>query len=317
LAWIRQCRHGSARPPCPRCGSAAVQRWGSFSGRQRHRCRACRRTFSDLTGSPLAGTKQLSRWPAFLAELETGSSLRALAAGVGIHTTTAFRWRHRTLAAAAKLTGPCLRGEIVARIGVIRGMYGLNSSPSAAPRANRIQNWGLALVDRPTHRNPMGFRLFYMGTDRRSLGSVGASEEARQSPLSQRTVWSIEGPRSPLARAGHHFRALQGSARAGPWRAYRAATKVLVGFNQWLRRFRGISTDYAERYIRWHELLSMDRGNRVCAEANRKIRREDGGLRILRWILEEVEGPQSPRTDPGGKTNASSTRPPDPPYPAT
>jgi transposase-like protein len=33
--------------PCPRCGSAAVCKNGSYRGVQRYRCTACRRYFSD------------------------------------------------------------------------------------------------------------------------------------------------------------------------------------------------------------------------------------------------------------------------------
>ncbi len=45
--------------PCPRCAGIEVKRDGRAGEAQRYRCRACRRTFTERTGTPFAG----SRWP--------------------------------------------------------------------------------------------------------------------------------------------------------------------------------------------------------------------------------------------------------------
>ncbi|MEX0892227.1 MAG: hypothetical protein WEB88_08660 [Gemmatimonadota bacterium] len=105
-------RRFSRGPACPRCGSTKVIRWGRFSGRQRYRCHGCRRTFSDLTGTPLAYTKRLRLWPAYCACMLDGRSVRASARRVGIHKDTAFRWRHRILAAHLAAPPRPLRGII-------------------------------------------------------------------------------------------------------------------------------------------------------------------------------------------------------------
>jgi len=45
--------------PCPRCSGAEVKKDGRAGEAQRYRCRSCRRTFIDRTGTPFAG----HRWP--------------------------------------------------------------------------------------------------------------------------------------------------------------------------------------------------------------------------------------------------------------
>jgi transposase-like protein len=51
---------GAGVRPCARCSGGAAKRDGRrASGRQRFRCRACRRTFIESTGTPFAGY----RWP--------------------------------------------------------------------------------------------------------------------------------------------------------------------------------------------------------------------------------------------------------------
>lgn len=96
LATMRQARFPSTRPrTCPRCQSTRTIRWGRTRGRQRYRCHGCHRTFSDLTGTPLAYTKRLALWPAFGDCMAQGLSVRRTARRLGIHKDTAFRWRHR------------------------------------------------------------------------------------------------------------------------------------------------------------------------------------------------------------------------------
>ena len=42
---------------CPHCQRSRIQKWGGFAGRQRFRCRDCRRTFSTFTNTPLRWLK--------------------------------------------------------------------------------------------------------------------------------------------------------------------------------------------------------------------------------------------------------------------
>ena len=107
----QRCR-GRPTPPCPRCGVERTIRWGSFSGRQRWRCKGCGRTFSDLTATPMAYTKRLECWVAFGGCLITGSSVRRVAAQLGINKQTALRWRHRVGEAYGRLGRRALDGWV-------------------------------------------------------------------------------------------------------------------------------------------------------------------------------------------------------------
>ncbi|MDE2582274.1 MAG: IS1 family transposase [Rhodospirillales bacterium] len=86
---------------CPHCASQQLQRWGSANGLPRYRCTACRRSFNALTGTPLARLRKKEQWPAQAEALVTGESLVKAAERCEIAVTTAFRWRHRFLEAAA------------------------------------------------------------------------------------------------------------------------------------------------------------------------------------------------------------------------
>ena len=82
---------------CPHCDGTCIQKWGHFAGRQRFRCRDCRRTFSCFTGTPLRYLKRVERWRTFLWCLEGRLTVRQCGVVVGIDKNTALRWRHRAL----------------------------------------------------------------------------------------------------------------------------------------------------------------------------------------------------------------------------
>lgn len=100
LAAVRAARRTpDGRTRCPHCDSDHTVRWGRFNGRQRFRCRKCLRTFSDLTGTPLAYTKRLATWIPFARAIRWSRPVRKVAAELGLNPQTVLRWRHRILAA--------------------------------------------------------------------------------------------------------------------------------------------------------------------------------------------------------------------------
>ena len=99
-----------AQPNCPRCGGDHVVRNGHADGLQRYKCRSCSQTFNALTGTPLARLRQRGKWLAQARALADGLSVRGAAAQIGVHRTTAFRWRHRFLQLPATVRATALAG---------------------------------------------------------------------------------------------------------------------------------------------------------------------------------------------------------------
>jgi transposase-like protein len=93
-ATIEQVRPVSS---CPHCGARRLHRHGLDRGVQRYRCCACGKTFSALTGTPLARLRHRGKWLDYLEGMLDGKSVRKAADEVGVHRNTAFRWRHRFL----------------------------------------------------------------------------------------------------------------------------------------------------------------------------------------------------------------------------
>ena len=82
---------------CPHCSHAESYRHGIKNGLQRYRCKACKKTFNALTGTPLAHLRYKSKWLDYLWAITESLTVRKAAKEIDVHRNTAFRWRHRFL----------------------------------------------------------------------------------------------------------------------------------------------------------------------------------------------------------------------------
>jgi transposase-like protein len=97
---------------CPHCDNRDVVRWGKASDLPRYRCKACSRTFNALTKTPLANLRMKEKWSTQTQAMIDGVSTAQAAQRCDVHYTTAFRWRHRFLAALAGDKPKALHGIV-------------------------------------------------------------------------------------------------------------------------------------------------------------------------------------------------------------
>lgn len=73
---------------CSRCTSEYINRFGKVNGRQRYRCKACRKTFTDTINTILYRIRKGNEWITFVECMFKGYSLRnqqKLWALLGLH----------------------------------------------------------------------------------------------------------------------------------------------------------------------------------------------------------------------------------------
>jgi transposase-like protein len=97
---------------CVHCGSMSVKRNGTYRSRQRYLCKDCGKSFNDMTGSPLSGTKYAHKWFEYFEMMIEGKSLRKIAKKLKIHLSTAFYWRHKILFALQSIGHETLKGIV-------------------------------------------------------------------------------------------------------------------------------------------------------------------------------------------------------------
>ncbi|MDP4087943.1 MAG: IS1595 family transposase [Bacillota bacterium] len=84
---------------CPKCGSFSIVKFGrNRLGKQRYKCKTCKRSFVIPSKSPLRCSKKaVQQWLLYMECMAKGMSIRKSAAVVGINMKTSFYWRHKIL----------------------------------------------------------------------------------------------------------------------------------------------------------------------------------------------------------------------------
>lgn len=111
---IRTIETAGAKTFCPKCGFDSMARNGKSRGLQRFLCRTCGRSFTHASETPLSGLRMKERFAEFAQCMIDGLSVRATARRMDIAASTAFRWRHRFLEAAASHQPRGLTGMVEA-----------------------------------------------------------------------------------------------------------------------------------------------------------------------------------------------------------
>lgn len=82
---------------CPYCDSKKYRKHGIDKGSQRYYCNNCKRTFTEYTGTWLAGIHKKELVGDYLKLMEQELSLDKISEALGINKKTAFDWRHKIL----------------------------------------------------------------------------------------------------------------------------------------------------------------------------------------------------------------------------
>lgn len=265
------CPDSAVKAPCPHCGSHSVHRHGTFSlkdgsRQQRYLCQSCHRSFQQYTGTPLNYLKKRDRWSRHVRSMVKRLSLRRTAVILGVHLSTAFRWRHRLLSALVIPSGPPLMGSVAASEVFVR--YSEKGSrrsghPSPPRSTSGPLKGGVSPAKRPFRRFVDGRPscVLFMSTDAQHevsiIGRGRPKDELLQSSLAEflgavTELWAGDlAPFAPVCeRLGIQYR-----NRCIPSQRTHCCQAVdlrVSQFDGWLHRFYGVATRYLENYLLWY-----------------------------------------------------------------
>jgi transposase-like protein len=256
---------------CPHCAGRRIQKWGTFSGRQRFRCRRCERTFSTFTGTALTYLKHPERWCQLLWCVDGRLTVRASAEVLGVNKDTALRWRHRLLAQWRREPRFRLTGSIV---------VGDFCMPHSAK--------GSRLLTRPARRHgePWSFPFDQTGPVTvlvaRARPGVGGLRCAERLVIERVAVdrrlrsADYDAHLAPRLREVTEIAGCQGAScslaafarREGaaylPLKKSFFPTEVFVVRRElrvWLRPFRGVASHRLDHYLEWFRRRGWSRGS--------------------------------------------------------
>lgn len=247
---------------CPHCGEAGIVRWGASSGLPRYRCKACARTFNALTKTPLARLRMREKWSTQADAMIDGVSVAKAARRCGVHYTTAFRWRHRFLAALSGDKPKTLSGIVESDETFVLESY--KGKRSGMPRKSRKRGGSAAKRGLSGEQIPVIIARDRQGatTDavlpRLNRASIAAALEGVVTPAN---AFCCDGGGAIVAfarRAGIAAHVLPRPGKPHPnapdfhlnnVNAYHGRLK------EWLRRFHGVATKTLPNYLGWRRTL--------------------------------------------------------------
>jgi transposase-like protein len=260
VAALGQCRVDSFG--CPHCGNRGVVRWGQASDLPRYRCQACSRTFNALTKTPLANLRMKDKWATQTEALIDGVSIAKAAQRCGVHYTTAFRWRHRFLAALASDKPKVLAGIVEGDETFI--LESFKGKRSGLPRKSRKRGGKSAKRGLSAEQIPIIVARDRQGatTDavlpKLNRVSIAAALGGVVTPANE---FCCDGGTAIVAfarRAGIAAHVLPRPGKPNPQapdfhlnnvNAYHGRLK------EWLRRFHGVATKNLPNYLGWRRTL--------------------------------------------------------------
>jgi len=260
VAMLGQCKVD--RIGCPHCAHLGVVRWGTASGLPRYRCKACARTFNALTKTPLAKLRMKEKWATQAEAMIAGVSLAKAARRCGVHPATAFRWRHRFLAALAGDKPQALAGIVEGDETFI--LESFKGKRSGLPRKSRKRGSVSAKRGLSAEQIPVIVARDRQGATTDAVlpkldrASIAAALGHVMTPAN---TFCCDGGGAIVAfarRAGIVAHVLPRPGKPSPTapdfhlnnvNAYHGRLK------EWLRRFHGVATKNLANYLGWRRAL--------------------------------------------------------------
>ena len=86
---------------CPHCGHSKYVKFGYKSGSQRYKCKSCKRSFTEYSGTWMAGIHHKKKIDDYMQLMLEEKSLDKIKEELDINKKTAFDWRHKILSSVS------------------------------------------------------------------------------------------------------------------------------------------------------------------------------------------------------------------------
>lgn len=246
---------------CPYCQSTRAWRWGFKSGVQRFRCKACRRTYNALSGTPLARLKRRDAWLAYNEAMIQGQSIRQAAKSAHVNKKTSFRWRHRMLTAPSQVRDVEMEGIVEAdETYFLESFKGSRNMPRVArKRGGKALQPGLSKEQIPVlvvrDRRGKHFDQVLPAVNKSTLGTILPQLLSDESILCtdgahvyKSVAKSFGIPHESLRFAKHGY-VKDRVFHVQHVNAYDSRLKL------WMQPFKGVATKYLPNYLGWRRMI--------------------------------------------------------------
>lgn len=256
---------------CPHCGHGKYVRFGKDKGAQRYKCKSCGRSFTEYTGTWMAGLHRKDKVDAYLALMVEEKSLDKIKESLGINKKTAFDWRHKILSSLAGTDKDDFTGITESDETFFLDSEKGNRDISRKPRKRGgssskkgVNGEHVAVIVTRDRKSTMDMTVATMGRIKKSdiEGAIGGRIKKGRAVLCSDAHVSYKGFAMDN-RLEHHT--LKGAIRQRVKQGIYHIQHVNSTHNRvkkWLDgTFWGVSTKYLQQYLDWFAIKERFKGN--------------------------------------------------------
>ncbi len=256
---------------CVHCGHAKYVKFGMDKGAQRYKCKSCKRSFTEYSGTWMAGLHQKDKIDAYLKLMLEEKSLDKIKVALSINKKTAFDWRHKILSSIeqsekGKFTGITESDETFflhsekgkSKIGRIPRKRGGSSSKKG------VNNEHIAVIVTQDRKNQIDLTVATTGRLKKVdiINAIG-DRFTSQTVLCSDSHVSYKGfaidnqvEHHPL-RSDLKQRVINGVYHIQHVNSTHHRIKKWIDYKFW-----GVSTKYLQQYLNWFRLKEILKGSK-------------------------------------------------------
>jgi len=247
---------------CPHCKSNDIYGHGVYKGRKRFKCKDCKKTFNDYTGTAISGIKKTEEFNKYISLVVESVTIRKASSIIGVNMKTVFDWRHKLLSSMSSMNGQAFSGIVECDDKQLdinnKGDRKLNRKPYKRPS------------DRETKRGVSNDKISIMvATDRKGnptmqiakVGRIdaGCVEKTIGGYISTDNILCSDSNPSIIAWAKekkleHHTFIASKHVKDKCYHVQHV-NSIDSFYERWIRRFNGVATKYLNQYLNWFIFL--------------------------------------------------------------
>ncbi|MBL4940022.1 MAG: IS1595 family transposase [Lutibacter sp.] len=282
---------------CPHCNHTKYVKFGFKSGSQRYKCKSCNRSFTEFTGTWIAGLHHKDKIDAYLELMVQEQSLDKIKVKLRINKKTAFDWRHKILSSVSEVDNDDFTG-----ITESDETFFLHSSKGIRVENRKPRNRGGVSKQRGINKDHIAVIVTQDRKKHLDLTVVTKGrlkkiniEQAIGSKVTKQTILCTDGHVSYKGFAKdkmlehHPLRAdLKQFIKNGVYHIQHV-NSTHNRLKKWIdNTFWGVSTKYLQQYLNWYKVKETLKNNKFITKSFAEKTVEDINA-LLKYRNIEIE----------------------------
>ncbi len=256
---------------CPHCSHSKYVRFGIDKGAQRYKCKSCQRSFTEYTGTWMAGLQRKDKIVDYLKLMVEEKSLDKIVSILGINKKTAFDWRHKILSSVDADDGEPFIGitesDETFFLKSEKGMKVKNREPrkrGGKSSKRGVSNDQVAVIVTQDRKSMLNLSVATLGRIRKIdiKNAIGNRIKKGSTILCSDSHHSYKGFAKDTKIEFHPVNVSRGERVKGAFHVQHV-NSTHNKIKKWIgNTFWGVSTKYLQQYLNWHIIKEKIKSNK-------------------------------------------------------